>query len=123
MKKVLIFGKDGQLGHDLSRIFGEEYFQVALNRQDLDVTTFEAVDQVIQKEKPEFVINATAYNKVETAETEKEVAFAINGQAVGNMATAAKAVGAVFVHVSTDYVFDGSKDFFLEDDIPHPLNA
>jgi dTDP-4-dehydrorhamnose reductase len=123
MKKVLIFGKDGQLGYDLTRVFGEDYNQVALNREAVDVTNASAVKTIIEKEKPDFIINATAYNKVEAAEQEKETAFAINKHAVGNMAKAAKEAGAVFVHVSTDYVFDGSLDFFTEDDVPNPLNT
>ena len=123
MKKILIFGKDGQLGNDLIRVFGQGYEQVALNRERVDVANTGTVSQVIEKEKPDFVVNATAYNKVEAAEQEKDLAFAINGEAVGKLAKAAKATEAVFVHVSTDYIFDGSKDFFVENDAPHPLNA
>ena len=122
-KKVLIFGKDGQLGFDLTRVFGSDYEVKGLNRQDVDITNAPEVSGIIEKEKPDYILNATAYNKVEAAETEEQLATAINGWAVGNMAKAAKAVGAVFVHVSTDYVFDGSKEFFIEDDMPNPLNA
>jgi len=123
MKKVLIFGKDGQLGYDLTRVLGQDYHQVALNREVLDVTDAYEVNEVIQKEKPDFAINATAYNKVEAAEQEKELALAVNKTAVGYMAKAAKKVNAIFVHVSTDYIFDGQKEFFTEDDIPKPLNV
>lgn len=121
-KKVLIFGKDGQLGFDLNWVFGENYHKVALNRQNLDITDAQAVKNVIQKEKPDIVINATAYNKVETADTERKLAFIINGEAVGNIANAVKEIGAVFIHISSDYVFDGTKEFFIEEDIPNPLN-
>src|SRR6185295_17323164 len=113
-KKVLIFGKDGQLGYDLTRVFNNGYQIIALNRNDVDITNTDSVTSVIKKEKPEIVINATAYNKVEAAEQEKDLAFAINADAVGTMAKAAKEIGAVFVHVSTDYIFDGSKEFFTE---------
>lgn len=123
MEKVLIFGSEGQLGYDLTRVFNQGYNVVALSHKDADVTDHEAVSAIVEREKPDFVINATAYNKVEAAETEKDKAFSINKEAVGNMAKAAEAVGAVFVHVSSDYVFDGSKDFYTEDDIPKPLNS
>lgn len=144
-KKVLIFGKDGQLGYDLTRVFdrhyvidsrssaevsqsgtkaeGVDYYLAALNRADIDITNSAAVCEVIKQQQPNIIINATAYNKVEAAEAEEQLATAINGEAVGSMAKAAKEVGAVFVHVSTDYVFDGSKDLFTEDDVPNPLNA
>lgn len=123
MKKILIFGKDGQLGYDLTRVFGKDYHKLTLSRTDLDITNADDVYHRIQTEKPDIVINATAYNKVEAAEAEIKSAFAVNAEAVGNMAKAAKAAGAIFVHVSSDYVFDGNKDFFTEDDVPNPLNA
>lgn len=121
-KKVLIFGKDGQLGHDLTRVFGKAYNVIAVNREAVDITNGSTASSVIEKEKPDFVFNASAYNKVEAAELEKETAFAVNREAVGRMAKAAKAVGAIFVHVSTNYVFGGDKEFFTEDDVPRPLN-
>jgi dTDP-4-dehydrorhamnose reductase len=123
MKKVLLFGKDGQLGNDLVRVFRADYNLLALNRADLDITNADNLYNSMQTKKPDIVINATAYNKVEAAEVEQELAFLINGQAPGNMAKAAKETGAIFVHVSTDYVFDGSKEFFTEEDPPNPLNA
>jgi dTDP-4-dehydrorhamnose reductase len=123
MKKVLIFGKDGQLGFDLTRVFGSGYHQIALNREMLDITDVKAVNAIIQKEKPEIIINATAYNKVESAETDREQAFNVNAKGVENLAQAAEKIGAVFVHLSSDYVFDGSKEFFTEEDQPNPLNA
>lgn len=144
-KKVLIFGKDGQLGYDLTRVFdrhyvidsrssaevsqsgtkaeGVDYYLTALNKDDMDITNAAAVSDVIKKQQPNIVINAAAYNKVEAAEAEEQLATAINGEAAGSMAKAAKEVGAIFVHVSTDYIFDGSKDLFTEDDVPNPLNA
>lgn len=122
-KKVIIFGKGGQLGFDLLRIFKNEYIVLGFDRTQVDVTHAEAVSQIIQREKPGFVINATAYNKVEQAEAEKELAFSINARAVENLARASESIGAVFVHVSTDYVFDGTKEFFTEEDEPKPLGA
>ena len=111
------------MGYDLTRVLGQDYNLVALNRQALDITNNQAVMAIMAKEKPEFVINATAYNKVELAETEKDLAFNVNSTAVGNLAKASAKEGAIFIHVSTDYVFDGSKEFFEESDIPRPLNV
>lgn len=121
--KILIFGKDGQLGHDLTRVFGQGHHQLALNRGDLDITNANAVNDVIQKEKPDFVLNATAYNKVEAAETDTAAAFEVNAKGVENLAKASERAKAVFVHISTDYVFDGKKEFFIETDAPNPLNV
>jgi len=122
-KKILIFGSEGQLGFDLTRVFSVDYNVIALNREDVDVTKLEEVSNVINQQKPDVVINATAYNKVEQAETEKEIAFAINASAVENMAKTAALTGSIFVHLSSDYVFDGTKDFYIEEDKTNPLNV
>ncbi len=121
-KKVLVFG-NGQLGYDLIRVLKNDFEVVALDRQAVDVTDKQAVISAVKQANPVFVINATAYNKVEQAESERDLAFQINSQAVCNLGEAAKLVDAIFVHVSTDYVFDGSRDFFKESDEPNPLNA
>ena len=122
-KKVLIFGSEGQLGFDLTRVFGNDYKVFALNRANVDITNAKAVSEIIAKDKPELILNAAAYNKVEAAEADSDEAFQVNKLAVGNMAKAAAEIGAVFIQVSSDYVFDGSKDFFIETDAPNPLNV
>ncbi len=123
MKKVIIFGKDGQLGFDLTRELKDFYKVIALNHQRVDIINIHALNNVIRKEKPFIVINATAYNKVEQAEVAKDLAFSINRTAVGNLAKICKDNNVIFIHVSTDYVFDGSKEFFTEQDLPNPLNT
>ena len=123
MKKVLIFGKDGQLGNDLVKVFKQDYLVASLGRQDLDIANAKLTEEFIIKEQPYCVLNAAAYNKVEAAETETEEAFKVNALAVYNLAKASKKAGAIFFHFSTDYVFDGLKDSFSETDIPNPLNV
>ncbi len=122
-KKILIFGSEGQLGHDLAAVLAADYQVKAFSRVQADITDFNSVFKIITREKPEFVINAAAYNKVEAAETQSDLAFTINASAVGNMASAAANAGGVFVHVSSDYVFAGNKALFTEADEPNPLSA
>lgn len=123
VKKVLIFGSEGQLGFDCIQVFRDNYGVLGLNHELADITDAAAVDSIIKKEKPDFVLNATAYNKVEAAETDSSTAFTVNAKGVENLAKAAQKAGAVFVHVSTDYVFDGNQEFFIETDMPNPLNV
>jgi dTDP-4-dehydrorhamnose reductase len=102
----------------------ENEFQVfAFSHAQADILEFNSVQTIIQKIKPDYVVNATAYNKVEQAEVEKDLAFSINSKAVGNLAKICKENNVIFIHVSTDYVFDGSKEFFTEQDLPNPLNT
>ncbi len=123
MKKVLILGSEGQLGFDSAQLFKNEYLVAQYNHREADITNWQNLNSIVSLEKPDFIINATAYNKVEVAETDSDTAFAVNAKGVENLVNVSKAVGAILVHVSTDYVFDGSKDFFVENDIPHPLNV
>lgn len=121
-KKILIFGSQGQLGSELLRIFEQKEEVLALDFKDLDVTKRELVFKAVLEFSPEAVFNASAYNKVEQAEAELDLAFAVNTFAPQYIARACNEVKAVFFHVSTDYVFDGSKEFFYENDCPKPLN-
>lgn len=93
-------------------------------RHQLDVTDAAAVSAAVHSIRPDVVINATAYNKVDAAESEPEAAFAVNATGVLSLALAAQRVGARLVHVSTDYVFDGTASRpYLEDDTPRPISA
>lgn len=122
-KPVIIFGADGQLGFDLSRVLVANYSLTGFNRAQADITDYGLIAEIINQKKPAIVINATAYNKVEAAEQEKDLAFEVNAEAVGHLASIAKQSGAVLIHVSSDYVFAGDKDFFIETDEPQPLNV
>jgi dTDP-4-dehydrorhamnose reductase len=95
-----------------------------LTRADLDVTYAQRVLEVLGAIAPDVIINCTAYNRVDDAEDDPTTAFAVNAWAVKAMARAAAAAGAVFVHYSTDFVFDGETDRpYTEDDTPNPQSA
>jgi dTDP-4-dehydrorhamnose reductase len=126
MKKILLIGRNGQVGRELFKQFSSETLAdqtklIALSRQDLDLLQPEQIRQTISQLQPDVVINAAAYTAVDKAESEPELANAINAVAPGAMAQAAEQVGATLIHISTDYVFDGSKNTpYLESD---PTNA
>ncbi len=108
MKRVAIFGSQGQLGRELASIFADRSYEVAsFDRTSVDIADGAAVDKAIANYKPALVLNAAAYNKVDVAESEAEAAYRVNGLAVRNLALACRNVQAKLVHYSTDYVFDG----------------
>jgi dTDP-4-dehydrorhamnose reductase len=123
MMKILLLGNKGQLGWELQRTCASLGNLVAIDFPDVDLTEPVSVRQEILKIKPDVIINATAYNAVDRAEEETEIAMAINAHAPRIMAEMAKTSGALFIHYSTDYVFDGTKNEpYVEDDIPNPIN-
>jgi dTDP-4-dehydrorhamnose reductase len=123
--RAIVFGKTGQLGTELVRVFKErEYDVTAFDRSEVDVTDSARVEHVIATTMPSIVLNATAYNMVDVAEREPEAAFAGNALAVRSIAVACRQADAQLVHFSTDYVFDGTADRpYIEEDRPHPLGA
>lgn len=107
--KVVITGAEGQLGRCLQERLSNTPHQVfPLSRRDLDITDPKAVLDRMVAIDPDVIINAAAYTAVDKAETDREAAWAVNATAVENLASAANNVSALFMHVSTDYVFDGS---------------
>ena len=97
---------------------------VALGRPDLDLTEFDRLRDVVREVGPEIIVNAAAYTDVDRAESEPELALAVNANAPGVLAEEAARLGAVLVHFSTDYVFDGAKGKpYSENDTPNPLNV
>jgi dTDP-4-dehydrorhamnose reductase len=123
---ILIFGKDGQLGKAFQTIFAkktEEQIQIHyVGRTECDLADTNSITVLLNQIKPDLIINAAAYTAVDKAETEIDLAFAINAKAPEIMAQYAVANGASLLHYSTDYVFDGSKDgFYTEDDQCNPL--
>jgi len=119
--KALVLGANGQLGTELVRVLGEDS---AIPHSALSVTDEAAVDSLISARKPEVVFNCAAYNAVDRAESEKDVAFAINADGPGHIATACHRYGAWFVHFSTNFVFDGSgAEPYVETDPPAPLSV
>lgn len=125
MKAVaVVTGAAGQLGSALLEGLAGDYDVVGLSRQDLDVTDHEAVMRRIVGASPAVILNATAYNNVDGAEDDAITAFNVNAMAVRSLARAAEASGAVLVHYSTDFVFDGETDRpYTEEDLPSPRSV
>ncbi len=123
MIRILLTGADGQVGHELRRTlapFGEIH---AVDRADFDIGNPGEARAYFRRVKPALVVNAAAYTAVDRAETDREANRAVNAVAPGVLAAEAKRAGAVIVHYSTDYVFDGSKrEPWREDDPVGPLN-
>jgi dTDP-4-dehydrorhamnose reductase len=121
--RILLTGAGGQLGRDLQETLKGHDLR-AFDHAGLDVADRDAVLREVARVRPEWVINAAAFNDVDGAETLAEAAFAVNGAGPGHLAEAAVVVGASIVHISTDYVFDGSKGSpYTEDDVPNPLSV
>jgi dTDP-4-dehydrorhamnose reductase len=122
---VLIAGRSGQLAIELQRaVSSAGHRPVAIGRPSLDLTSPSSLQAAIAGVKPDAVVNASAYTAVDKAEDEAELAAAINAAGAGALAAAAANAGVPIVHVSTDYVFDGTKDgVYLETDPPAPLGV
>ena len=122
--RYVVIGATGQLGSDLVRTFDCPGELIPLASRDLDILDAAAARSALEDLRPTCVLNTAAYNLVDRAEDEKERAFALNAEAVGALASGCQAIGAVFVHFSTDYVFDGQKRTpYLESDEPRPLGV
>lgn len=123
-KKILLLGKNGQVGWELQRTLAPLGNVVALEQEELDLVRVGDIRSTVQELKPDIIVNAAAYTAVDKAESEPDLAMAVNGNAPGVLAEEAKKLGALLVHYSTDYVFDGTKDIpYTEEDIPNPLNV
>ncbi|WP_129645433.1 dTDP-4-dehydrorhamnose reductase [Peristeroidobacter agariperforans] len=122
--KTLIVGAAGQLGRALLKTAPASVDVLALDRTQLDITREDAVAQAVHSFAPQVVINASAHTAVDLAESEPQKAYAINADAVGNLAAVCAASGIRLVHVSTDFVFDGcSGRPYRPDDATHPLGV
>jgi dTDP-4-dehydrorhamnose reductase len=122
-KKIVLFGKNGQLGGELIKLLPEEELH-AFDYPEVDFNDFESIEKILDTTKPGLVINAAAYTNVDGAESETELANTVNGHAVGLIARKSKEHQAGFIHFSTDFVFDGKKtQAYTETDQPNPINA
>ena len=122
MSKILIIGAKGMLGQYLAQTFRDETL-VLRDKEEIDITNQDDVNSQIKDLKPDIIINAAAYNDVDRAEADEEIANLVNGQAVGFLAKAAKEIDAILVHYSSDYVFDGEKEEgYKESDQPNPIS-
>jgi dTDP-4-dehydrorhamnose reductase len=125
--RVLLLGANGQLGSDILRVERsrlDELEVFPLYRRDLDVASLDDIPKVLASREFDALINCTSYHKTDEAENHATEAFAINAHAPQRMAAVCKARGAMFVHLSTDYVFDGrSRKPYVETDAPSPVNV
>ena len=121
--RILLTGRQGQVGWELERALAPLGELVATERASLELADADAIRRVVRQAKPDLIVNAAAYTAVDRAESEPELAMRINGAAPGILAEEAKRLGALLLHYSTDYVFDGAKGApYLESDAPNPLN-
>ncbi|MGA2550122.1 MAG: dTDP-4-dehydrorhamnose reductase [Burkholderiaceae bacterium] len=122
--KVLVTGAKGQVGWELCRSLLLNGDVVALDRSQADLSRPQSLVPIIREIRPDIIVNAAAYTAVDRAETEEELATRVNGESVGVLAEECKRLGALLIHYSTDYVFDGLKDApYSEDDVENPQNA
>ncbi len=122
--KFLVTGADGQLGEEFKKELEKRKLNyIALTREELDITDFQNVLKVVTNYKPDFLINCAAYNDVDRVEEDWETAFLVNGIGPKNLALASSKNDCVFIHYSTDYVFNGeSKIPYTIADRPEPIN-
>jgi dTDP-4-dehydrorhamnose reductase len=122
--RILIVGNAGQLGRELERAFTGVGPVVAVDRESVDLADADQTRALVRRAAPDIILNAAAYTAVDRAESEREIAYAINEQAPRVLAEEALERNALLIHYSTDYVFDGSKPQpWIETDAPHPLNV
>jgi dTDP-4-dehydrorhamnose reductase len=124
MQRILLTGAAGQVGQELQSLLAPLGTVTALGREAVDFGDPPAVQQVISRLNPEVIVNAAAYTAVDKAESEPELADLVNHTSVAVLAQAAQTVGAGMLHISTDYVFDGtSGQPYLEDAVTNPLGV
>jgi dTDP-4-dehydrorhamnose reductase len=122
--KILLLGKDGQVGHELCRTLPALGGVVALDRPEIDFERPDMLAELVRREAPDVIVNAAAYTAVDRAEAEPDRARLVNADAVAALAAAADRLGGLLVHYSTDYVFDGTKAGpYVETDAPAPLGV
>jgi dTDP-4-dehydrorhamnose reductase len=123
-KPILLTGANGQVGFELARSLQGLGNVVALDRSGLDLSDPEQIRRVVRELSPALIVNAAAYTAVDAAESDVAAAMRLNAEAPDILAQEAKRLGALLVHYSTDYVFDGTKDgLYEEDDAANPLNV
>ena len=121
---IVVTGATGQIGYEAVRELAPLATVVGLTRADLDLANPAAIRETVRRLRPRVIVNAAAYTAVDRAESERELAAAINAEAPAVLAEEARRIGALLVHYSTDYVFDGSKGApYTESDTPAPLNV
>ena len=123
-KKILLIGKNGQVGAELLNALAPLGAVVALGSAECDLSKADQLRETVQRVRPDLIVNAAAYTAVDKAEAEPDLAKAVNADAPAILAEEAKKLNAALVHYSTDYVFDGSKAGpYTEEDDPQPINV
>jgi dTDP-4-dehydrorhamnose reductase len=123
MTRILLAGKNGQVGWELQSALAPLGTVIAPDRGGMDLADPDSIRKAIRGAKPDIIVNAAAYTAVDEADSEPGLAMQVNGVAPGIMAEEAKRIGTVLVHYSTDYVFDGRLDRpYREEDAPNPVN-
>ena len=121
--RILLTGRNGQVGWELERALPALGELIATDRQALDLADAEVIRRTVREVKPDLIVNAAAYTAVDRAEAERDAAIQVNAVAPGVLAQEAKRLGALLVHYSTDYVFDGEKRSpYVETDTPNPIS-
>jgi dTDP-4-dehydrorhamnose reductase len=121
--KIVVIGSKGQLGTDLMKTLAKGHEAIGLTHQDIEVTDYNSC-QSLKDDRPDVVINTAAFHRTDECEDNPMKAFTVNAIGARNVAMASKEVGAVTVFISTDYVFDGSKNEpYTEEDTPNPINT
>jgi dTDP-4-dehydrorhamnose reductase len=124
MKKILLTGVNGQVGHALQVVLANQFKVTALAREHLDLTRPDEIRRIISEVKPDIIINPAAYTAVDKAESESELAYAINATAPQIIAEEAMKINAALIHFSTDYVYDGNKlTPYIESDSVNPISV
>lgn len=126
MAVILVTGSSGQLGNELKVVSNTfpGYEFIFTDVDTLDIADDKKVNEFVEKNRPDWIINCAAYNFVDKAETEQDKAYQINSVSVRNLAGSIKGTGRRLIHVSTDYVFDGSSNVpYNEESVPNPLSV
>lgn len=124
MKRVLLTGANGQVGWELQHTCPPGVTLIPLTREQLDLNDADAIRRTVRDHQPAIILNPAAYTAVDKAESEPEAAHAVNALAPGVLAEESRQLGALLVHYSTDYVFDGKQQApYTEDDAPHPQSV
>lgn len=122
--RILLTGRNGQVGWELERALPALGEVLATDLDTLNLADSDAIRRALRDSKPQIIVNAAAYTAVDRAESEPQAALQVNGIAPGILGEEAKRLGALLVHYSTDYIFDGEKRSpYLEADVPNPINA
>ena len=121
--KILLLGKNGQVGWELQRTLATLGEVIALGSQEINLAEPESIRSIVHAIRPNLIVNAAAYTLVDKAESEPELAMTVNGIAPGVLAEEAALLGASLIHYSTDYVFNGNQGIpYTEEDKPNPIN-